>query len=300
MESAQPSQTSAQRAQPSQTSALPAQPSPASSPILIGDLRPAQAVPVVALTVDHAAFREQLARLGRSGFLSSEFFLVAAGIGLLTFATWAVKLPPETASLIGTALIFGYKYFRAQVKATNGDQMVEMLNGCLEAALEHRALVLAPASVPASGAEGSLCTYPKAPPAAPPAVAQASLPVGGSAPALSPYICGVCGTPTDYPLTSQICGHCGGNVCDNKGPLDNPAWEALQAARSAAVKAGPLLLLAALFLAGCAQADQTFRSRVQSTGISGEASYDPATGLTTGTGGVTVTFRDPAASGLAK
>lgn len=74
----------------------------------------------------HAPYLAALARLGRSGFQSSEFWLVVIALALLALAAWGSKLPPEVSCYLGTALVIGYKYFRAQIKAVNGDQVIAL------------------------------------------------------------------------------------------------------------------------------------------------------------------------------
>jgi hypothetical protein len=74
----------------------------------------------------HAPYLTALARLSRSGFQSSEFWLVVIALALLALAAWGAQLPPELSCFLGTALVFAYKYFRAQVKAVNGDQVIAL------------------------------------------------------------------------------------------------------------------------------------------------------------------------------
>ncbi len=59
--------------------------------------------------------------------------------------------------------------------------------------------------------------------------------------------------------------------------------------------------LAEVYLTSCsARTDRDFRSRVQSVGVNASATREEASGDVSGTGGITIQFRDPRTSGTAK
>lgn len=103
----------------------------------------------------------------------------------------------------------------------------------------------------------------------------------------------------------------GGEVASrdaNHGDISTPAPATLSresgflSTRAAAALAlGSLFAaLALLYLSGCAAQGEAIRSRVQSVGLNGTATYDPVTRITTGSGGVVIVLRDPRTGGLAK
>jgi hypothetical protein len=105
----------------------------------------------------HAPYLAALQRLARSGFQSSEFWLVVTALALLALAAWGTQLPPEVSCYLGTALVFGYKYFRAQIKATNGDQVIALADRLAQdprAALAHPEAALFAASPSGADAAG--------------------------------------------------------------------------------------------------------------------------------------------------
>lgn len=71
-------------------------------------------------------FLAALQRLTRSGFRSSEFWLVLCAIALLVFGAVEDKLPPALSEILAAGLVVAYKYTRAQVKGANGDQIVSL------------------------------------------------------------------------------------------------------------------------------------------------------------------------------
>ena len=91
------------------------------------------------------AFLASLERLTRSGFCSSEFWLVVCAIGLFAVDSAAGELPPKWMASLSALLVLGYKYFRVAVKQEGAQRVVELADG-----------VLAAGGVRAAGSEGGL------------------------------------------------------------------------------------------------------------------------------------------------